>query len=222
MPTQPLTYSRRRELASRRRENAVIRAAGACFSQYGFKKTTTAEIARRAGVSKGLVFHFHGDKTSLFRAVIEDSLEKWTLLSDYRAYETGGSALAELESLFLASFEYVEQHPILSLFTSREEELAAIYKEEYRRKNVSWRRRIRKTLKRGIAQAEISPDIDIARVAIIFHELQTSLIKSVPLPGTQTSFDQSTVALAIRLLLRGIALNPGDIAPSLVTRGRQG
>ncbi|MBM7365948.1 TetR/AcrR family transcriptional regulator [Gordonia hydrophobica] len=55
------------------RTRATVRAAAAeCFAASGFQSTTTAEIARRAGVSEGTVFLHYSSKLGLLTAVTRE------------------------------------------------------------------------------------------------------------------------------------------------------
>lgn len=64
--------------AARTRE-AVLAAARAAFAEHGFAATSTAGIARRAGVTEGALFHHFPSKAELFREVLvalEDELNR--------------------------------------------------------------------------------------------------------------------------------------------------
>lgn len=199
-----LSYQERRDKASAARRRAILKAAGLCFSESGYRKTRTDTIAQRAGVSKGLVFHLFGNKEALFSAVVEDSLEQWSMLSDFRASEHEGDIFEELKSLFVASFDFVDQNPVLALFARPSESILAQYKKDFDRKNRNWRNRIKRTIKRGISSGQIQTEIDIDRLTVIFHELQTALIQNTATSGGNSYYDRITVELAIDLLLRGI------------------
>lgn len=198
-------YVMRRRRASVRRRLEVLNRAGQCFAELGFKKTTMEEVSKRAGVSKGLVFHFFGSKQKLFRAVVKDSLDQWSTLSEYRASGAGEDTLAELRILFLASFEFMERNPVLVLFGRKEEALLETYLPEVTRRNQRWRARIRRTLKQGVQNGELC-DIDMQRVSVIFHELQTALLAARSSSSSSPNYDKKTVHLAIDLLLRGIQI----------------
>ena len=47
---------------------AVVNAAAAAFARHGFAATSTAAIARDAGVSEGIVFHYFGSKHGVLEA----------------------------------------------------------------------------------------------------------------------------------------------------------
>ena len=53
------------------RKEQVLRAAMRCFAKTGYFGTTTAEIAREAGISQGYVVQLFGTKAALFLAVLE-------------------------------------------------------------------------------------------------------------------------------------------------------
>lgn len=57
---------------SERTRAAVRVAAAECFALSGFQATTTAEIARRAGVSEGTVFLHYTNKLGLLTAVTRE------------------------------------------------------------------------------------------------------------------------------------------------------
>ncbi|MGH3913379.1 MAG: TetR/AcrR family transcriptional regulator [Pseudonocardiaceae bacterium] len=55
----------------RERREAITLAAAALFARRGFAGTTTAEIARAAGISTGSLFYYFPDKPAIFRAIFE-------------------------------------------------------------------------------------------------------------------------------------------------------
>jgi AcrR family transcriptional regulator len=51
---------------------ALLDAARALFTEHGYAGAGREEIARRAGVTRGALYHHFGTKQELFRAVVED------------------------------------------------------------------------------------------------------------------------------------------------------
>lgn len=62
------------EEQQRRRRADITRAAATLFAERGFAGTTTAEIARAAGISTGSLFYYYPDKRAVFRSIFEADL----------------------------------------------------------------------------------------------------------------------------------------------------
>ena len=54
-----------------KKQNIIIDAALAVFSENGYKKTSVNDIAVKSGISKSLVFHYFGTKKALYLYLIE-------------------------------------------------------------------------------------------------------------------------------------------------------
>ena len=70
--TVPGVHRRRFRRAPAEKRARIIAVARACLSERAYAEVTTAEIAQRAGVSEGTVFHHFGTKRGLMVAVAED------------------------------------------------------------------------------------------------------------------------------------------------------
>jgi AcrR family transcriptional regulator len=55
----------------------IIEAVHACISELGFARATSAEIAKRAGVTWGAAQHHFGGKDGIWLAVLEDSFARF-------------------------------------------------------------------------------------------------------------------------------------------------
>lgn len=89
--------------AARTRE-AVLAAARAAFTEFGFAGSSTAGIARRAGVTEGALFHHFPNKALLFREVfvaLEDELNR-----DAQAASREGEPMAAFLAGSRASLEF--------------------------------------------------------------------------------------------------------------------
>jgi AcrR family transcriptional regulator len=53
------------------RREQILDAALRAFAQKGFARTTNKDIAREAGITPGLIYHYFESKDALFRAIIE-------------------------------------------------------------------------------------------------------------------------------------------------------
>ena len=64
------TRSRREEYAEATYA-ALVDSAAACFFEDGFAATSLDQVANRARVTKGAIYHHFASKRDLFRAVLE-------------------------------------------------------------------------------------------------------------------------------------------------------
>ena len=60
-----------RDLVVRARREQIIEAATRIFAQKGFRRSTTREVARAAGVSEGTIYNYFEDKDALLLAILD-------------------------------------------------------------------------------------------------------------------------------------------------------
>ncbi len=60
---------------SRRTRERTLEAAAICFEELGYDETTTAAIARRAGISVGSVYDYFEDKRAILLELLHDTVE---------------------------------------------------------------------------------------------------------------------------------------------------
>jgi TetR/AcrR family fatty acid metabolism transcriptional regulator len=63
------------ELNKKEKENAIFDAACHVIKEKGFHQARISDIAKRAGISYGLVYHYFGSKDNLYDAILN---EWWT------------------------------------------------------------------------------------------------------------------------------------------------
>jgi AcrR family transcriptional regulator len=76
------------------KKDLIIDGAVAIFAEYGYYKTTTAQIAKAAGVTQPYVFHFFSSKEDLYQAVLDRAFS--------RIYEVFSSIDAPSDQLYEA------------------------------------------------------------------------------------------------------------------------
>src|SRR5438067_8009822 len=65
-----ISMARTPKVVEDRREQ-IIDAAMRVFSQKGFTRATNKDIAREAGITPGLIYHYFENKEALLKAIIE-------------------------------------------------------------------------------------------------------------------------------------------------------
>jgi len=98
-------YERRIE----RNKERILRATLELFQVHGIKKTTTNDIARKAGVSPATVYNHFGSKEDLVRAAIEYFLS--STLADVKNILTGNLPFMEkMEQILLYKSDMLGQY----------------------------------------------------------------------------------------------------------------
>ncbi|MEY2892387.1 MAG: hypothetical protein RJA98_2295 [Pseudomonadota bacterium] len=102
------TPSRKRETLTR-----LLREARRAFSAHGLANTRVDDIARAAGITKQLVYHYFGSKEQLFASVLDESTQE--LLADLLTLELDHLPPTPALRLLLAHlFEQYRADPALS------------------------------------------------------------------------------------------------------------
>ncbi len=96
----------------RERSSAAIRRAALdLFVEKGFHSASVAEIARRAGVSKGLIYNYYPSKDDLLQELMEDRLRE--AAATYAGVPEGVSAQEKLRYIVDSSVEQFLKKPEL-------------------------------------------------------------------------------------------------------------
>ncbi|MEQ1754073.1 MAG: helix-turn-helix domain-containing protein [Micropepsaceae bacterium] len=82
--------ARRTAEAAAQTRAAIVAAARELFAKHGFSATTTSEVASRAGVTVGALFHHFTDKVDLFIAVFDELDAEMDAHARERARTFGG------------------------------------------------------------------------------------------------------------------------------------
>jgi TetR/AcrR family transcriptional regulator len=93
----------------------VIRASLEEFAK-GYEVASTNEIVRKAGISKGLLFHYFGNKKSLYMSVFREAVQRTTEALFSRVGELPGDVIERMIRLALTKLELYREDPKAWLF----------------------------------------------------------------------------------------------------------
>lgn len=77
------------------KQNKILQAALELFAEEGFKATSTSKIAKKAGVSEGLIFRHFGNKEGLLTAIFKEAEQKLHIVFADIIFETNPKKLIE-------------------------------------------------------------------------------------------------------------------------------
>ena len=169
-PAPDPTGGRRQEQSERRRQR-ILEAARECLGELGYAGATVTEIARRAGVSNGLLYQFFRNKEHLFARVLEDVVREWVREMVPREGETASEAL---EGMFRRSVEFCRTHPLLPALLRQDPELQLSRIQVAAGDRVQPHRDlVGRLLSRGIEAGEFRADLDVEATADVICQLQS-------------------------------------------------
>ena len=98
------------------RSRAILATASRLFATRGYSQTTTAEIAREAGVAEGTLYHHFGSKDGIFLTLFDETMEGY-LAGIEALLARGATGRGTLSAFARFHFDYVslrkEQYLIL-------------------------------------------------------------------------------------------------------------
>lgn len=92
------------------KQNRLINAAYSEFIKFGYKKASTNNIVKAAGIGKGMLFHYFNTKQELFNDLIEMS-------SDY-VYDTFVSKISSEKMDFISRYEHIAELKMKALLAN--------------------------------------------------------------------------------------------------------
>jgi AcrR family transcriptional regulator len=107
--SKPVVRARRLRLAPEARREIILAAAEDVFAQSGFAGASMDEVARRAGITKPVIYDHFDTKAALFFATAERVRDE--LLAAGDAVRVAGEPQASLKAGIHAFFKFVEQRP---------------------------------------------------------------------------------------------------------------
>ncbi|MBY0339127.1 MAG: TetR/AcrR family transcriptional regulator [Acetobacteraceae bacterium] len=157
------TLPARRRLPPAARLPQLLDAAFEEFAAQGYAGATMTGVAARAGVAKGLVYHYFPTKEALFRAVVQAAIEPAFAAAEREVAASGRSATEMLRALFdIAYAPPIAEDRQRLLFrmmlaeAERFPEISAWYEETVLRRESEI---IGALLRHGVRSGEFRPDI---------------------------------------------------------------
>lgn len=159
-----------RKAGSERRRQRILLAARECFGELGFAGATVTAIARRAGVSNGLLYQFFRNKEQLLTVVLDEVVRDWVRAMLPRDSQTATEAL---EHMLRESIAFCGSNPLLPALVNNEDALQLHRFSAATSDRVQPHRDlVASILRRGIAAGEFRADLDVASTADLICQLQ--------------------------------------------------
>ncbi len=182
---------------------AILDAAIAQFSRYGFKKTRLSDIASSLDISAAALFRYFEDKRALYEAAASRGLTRWQEAAFSVAVQAA-DPISALVALARASFDYLSRDPEFALMLKNDPGIFPLFSgDHFEQVNDASKAMIRRLIEQG-QEKGLFRAVDIERVSHLFFSIyKMFIVGSYIETNTQTSreaFDQF-IDIAVRGLL---------------------
>jgi AcrR family transcriptional regulator len=169
----------------------VIEAAVACILERGFYRASSNEIARRAGVTWGVIQHYFGTREALMLAVLQESARRFTEMVETATIE-GESVQKRLDHLLDLLAEHYGQPAYLAIMQIQlnmdhdprtSVEVRATMRAVAERSNDHIRRLLREALGRSASTPDLATTVFLAvRGFVVSQQLLETLTYDLVAP----------------------------------------
>jgi len=185
-----------------RRKNQILDAATLIFSEKGFSRANTDEIAKKAGLGKGTLYRYFKDKKDIFFSVVDRGLDKLKekMLKEVENIQDPLKRIERAVRTYLSFFE--ENSNLVGILiheqSSFRKRIAKRYFEHYYG-NVE---RIKRTFKKAITQG-LMKNIDIETAISVLTSMLNGLIYMWQFEGRKYSL-KDKAPIIIKIFFTGI------------------
>ena len=151
------------------KQEMIIDAALEVFREKGYASARMADIARRAGVSYGLVYHYFGSKEVLFDLIVETWWSDLYTMMDREKKAKGdfSDKLIHIIRFFLET--YVQRPNLMSIFVSEVCRSSVYHTEEGLSKFLKFFSLCEEIMLQGQKQGVLKKDIPTHHLSYIFY-----------------------------------------------------
>lgn len=103
----PRTPEQNKEIRQKTRQQ-IIDAAFERFASEGYSHTSISAIARKAGISKGLIYHYFDSKEAILVAIFDQMVQIGEEMLDFPDHFTPAD---KIEQVLEQTFEFIETQP---------------------------------------------------------------------------------------------------------------
>ncbi len=181
---------------------AVLDAAAGLFARHGYKKTSIADIAQQAGLSKAAIYLVEPSKTALYFRILHDRISQCVgeRIVGIRVDESAVDQLMEsLETQLL----WIANEPLVrALLVERAGAGGAAWASRFDELRRLGRSGFVQLIELGVRQGEFRDDVDPDAVAVLLQDLQVS---GMLLHDGDLAFEGPRWRAAVAVFLRGLS-----------------
>lgn len=202
--SSPNAAPRRRTARGEATEQRILDAAGECFAERGFRRARFEDIAKRAGVSRSLLYAYFDSKEDLLRSVRDCALDGWRVAVQ-PGIDAAITSREKLEAMIRETLRYARTRPFLQAILADDGRVVILGPEATSRDAIgAWRDRLIEILREGVQAAEFRQDLDVDHTADVLRAFQLGVIDRMHrADGPIDVSREQHIDAAVRLILEG-------------------
>ena len=174
------------------KKEEVIKAAKELFSQYGYKKVSMDEIARKSKVTKKTIYTYFKDKNDLFKYLLMQEIEEMKKQAD-KISQKDIPFEDKLHELIIVHMDYRSNSKFLkTLLEEEKKQRLSIADECEEILNVTIKEEIKKRLEEAINDGYIK-DCDTEITAFFIYKIYSALMFELDKPLDKQKATESII-----------------------------
>jgi len=184
----------------------LVREAACLFAERGFNQTDMAELARRAGVSKGSIYTYFKSKEELYIYVCRDGIER-SRKAVYGEMDPSWDIYRQVEHIFRQGVQFVQAYPeylilYVNISSAGMERFAEQISLEVEKFTADY---LKQVIRRDIRKGIVRSDVDVNLAAFFINSLYIVFLTSL-------------VSAHFKIRMREYLEIKGDIDPKTIER----
>jgi len=161
----------------------LLQEAAQLFAERGFAGTDIAEIASRAGVSKGSIYTYFESKDDLYLYVCRDGIAQ-SRRAVYGQLDPSWDVYRQLDHIFRAGVTFVRAHPeyVILYINVASPGMARFADALSREVETFTAEHLTRLIRQGMEQGDVRADVDVEIAAFAINSIYITLLESLVSP----------------------------------------
>jgi len=152
------------------KKKAILMAATKLFAQKGFTSTTTSEIAKKADVAEGTIFHHYKSKDNILITILKQIIDDY-LFGIKQSIKHSETGIASIKNILIFYFDFIRKRENEFLILNRDIPIHLISTEGVYGKEIMPQiqkivKEYQRCLKRGICDGSIRK-LNVEKVGLL-------------------------------------------------------
>ena len=160
----------------REKQDRMINAGLKIFAQYGYRHATTDEIVREAAISKGLLFHYFGNKVGMYVFLMDYSVRFLLLEMSRRVDREEKDFFIIARQTEEAALSVLKNYPYMQAFLEKAfEEICLEALEESEEQKTAYLSQMEKYYAQG-EEASVREGISLSRIKNMYRYMRRGIL----------------------------------------------